>query len=731
MSIKEYLKKLISKDSDSPEHFTNAGTTGTAIYSGYYSEEYLRTFQDMPSGIDVYDKMRRQDYQVAMLLRGVKTPIIAANWGVIPVDDSDLEKDIASFVEYCLFEDISYPDSTKSKTFRDFLTEALTCIDFGYALFEPVYKVVTGHPIWGNYVGLRDIAFRSPKTIYEWNLNSNGSIKNVRQLVSGDLYVDIQIPGENLMCITNQKEGDNYQGISMLRPIYGNYLRKDFYFKIQAMGIERCATGVLTGVVPIDSKDDLNKIEAFKTILKRYTSHESNFLMIPPGFQVDVTKIDFDAATVETAIDSEDKRMAKSFLAGFLELGLGGQAGSQSLGKDLSTIFLNGIEIFSENIADAVEKNIIKKLVDSKFGKRVKYPQLKATDIATKGSKERAEVAAILKNAGLISPSDQLEDVLNRDYDFPVRTQEQKDQARQDSLTNDINITSNFSDNLCKNNHITLSESDNASLYIKRKTEDIRNVMKTELTIRYEEFIKKVKKQFVDEKKPNKRRKILEDTIIPGHNDYLTKVRLPIASITVDSVNKVLKELKIKNIKFDDYNNILENVPKQLREKLKSVIQFVVDDQDNELKKRMVFAISQKLDTTDSIDSLMADMRFAAENYVDISTLIDTAAKNLVSNTVNSARNEVFQTPGVFEEIESFVIVNPSPDALICQNLVGRVFSKDEYKTADLPPYHHNCETTVKAQLVGQKGNKPINPIGLKPTGSQEEIEKILKSKKF
>ena len=108
-----------------------------------------------------------------------------------------------------------------------------------------------------------------------------------------------------------------------------------------------------------------------------------------------------------------------------------------------------------------------------------------------------------------------------------------------------------------------------------------------------------------------------------------------------------------------------------------------------------------------------------------------TAATNAVSSDVNATRNAVFQTPEVFEEIDSFIIVNPSPDAPICKNLAGRVFSKEEYKTQDLPPYHHNCETTVRAQLKGQSNIKPVSPIGLAPTGTEDQVATILKSKTF
>ena len=171
-------------------------------------------------------------------------------------------------------------------------------------------------------------------------------------------------------------------------------------------------------------------------------------------------------------------------------------------------------------------------------------------------------------------------------------------------------------------------------------------------------------------------------------------------------------------------------LPIAMRDKLRANVEQLVGDQDSELKKRMFFIASQKLDTTDSVEKLIADMDAAAKSYTSTGAL-STVATNATSGTVNSARNAVFQTPEVFEEIDSFVIVNPAPDAPICKELAGRVFTKAEYDTQDLPPYHHNCETTVRAQLTGQKNILPVNPIGLAPTGSPEQVAKILKSKTF
>ena len=153
------------------------GTSGTEIFSGMFDEEYLSGLLTPECRVDAFDEMRRSDPQVAMLLSVVKDPIKSATWGIRAVDDSDEEKEIAEFVEHVLFKDMGYSDGSKVKTFSEFIIEVLTFIEFGYSVFEVVHKLVENHPTWGTYHGIADIAFRHQRSIIEWHLNQNGSIR--------------------------------------------------------------------------------------------------------------------------------------------------------------------------------------------------------------------------------------------------------------------------------------------------------------------------------------------------------------------------------------------------------------------------------------------------------------------------------------------------------------------------------------------------------------------------
>lgn len=739
----KFFAKFVSAQSDVvPGHYVNSGSTGTEIYSGHYSEEYLNNFLSMPEGMLTYDKMRRSDAQIKMLRSSVRNPILSANWHIEAVDDTPEEQEIKDFLEFVILKDINYPDGSKRKTWLEFVTEALSFMDFGFATFEIIHKVVTDHPVWGNYVGLRDLAFRSQKTIYEWNLLPNGGIKNVRQLVNGDLSVDVKIPGENLLVISCEKEGDNYEGISLLRPIYGNWFRKNVYHRLQATGVERSATGIPIGTVPAEKSGDTAQIDKFIAIMKAFTQHQKNYILKPAGFDLEIFDLKYDPAKLDAVIENEDKRMAKAFLANFMELGMSaGSGGSYALGSDLSDVFLSGIQLYAQQIADAVNARVLETIVKAKYGVRQKYPCLKVTGINDKAGKEMAEIAVMLKNAGLIRDSDQLEDALNRDYGFPIITADQKAAAdaagfgrsaiRQQQPSN---ITTpgepDKSTAPAQLSERQFADKKNPVVYIGQRAKLAASLMQSNMLARTNKYLANADKALRGASNPAAKRRALNDLAIPDKLAYKNALKLFLAETTGVAVADVLKELGKSGMKFDEVDKLLKNVPAASRAKLKVEVDTILQTQDDEMIKRMFFIASQRLDTTDSVDSLIMDMRKARDSYLT-SAALSVAATNAVSGTVNTARNAVFQTPEVFQEIESFVLVNPAPESAICVNIVGRVFSKDEYLTADLPPYHHNCKTTVEAQLTGQKDIKPINPIGLTPTGSEEEVAAILKSKTF
>lgn len=412
-----FFTKLLGIKDDQPEAelgknivYPSYGSSGTEIYHGYITEEYLSELRD-DRAADVYDKMRRSDTQIKMVLSAVKNPIKKANWYIEEPDETVGAEYLTEFIEHCLMNDLG-------KSWRKTLHECLSMIDFGYAAFEVTHKIVQEHPQFGTYVGLKSLGWRSPRTLDRFNVKDDGTLKSISQSANGDLGRHVDIPAEFIYLFSLDAEGDNYAGISMLRSCYGAWLRKQKYLKYMAIGIERSAVPTPIGTIP-DGKQDSPEYDIFKQILSKYASHETQYITKPSGWEIDFIETKFEPEKVSKAVEVEDKAIVKSFLANFLELGLSGGGGSYALSFDQSDFFLGGIEHIADVICEVFNNEIIPDLIKMNFGEMKSYPKLCYAGISDKVGKEFAEIVKILLDGKAIVADEKLDEFLRKKYDLP------------------------------------------------------------------------------------------------------------------------------------------------------------------------------------------------------------------------------------------------------------------------------------------------------------------------
>jgi SPP1 gp7 family putative phage head morphogenesis protein len=729
----------------SPIALIGKGSSGTEIYSGYFNEEYLsKLFAE--KGIKLFDEMRRSDGQVKMLLSSIKNPIKSASWEVEAAGEEEIDYEIRDFVHYVLFKNLGNLKGTKRKTFEEFIAEALTVIEFGFSLFEVVHKVVKNDKNYGDFIGIEDFGFRHQRSILEWLLNEDGSIKAVRQLVNGDLGRDVYIPGQHCLVFSMDKEGDNYEGISMLRSCYGAWFRKNIYRKLQAIGIERTAKGVPIGTVSPEAKsapDYAAQLTAFQELVDRLSAHEKNGVVLGAGFDIKEFKMKYDSDSTQKAIDSENIEMSKAFLANFMELGLQGNSGSFALGTDLSDIFLNGIQYIGDMICARVNLEIIEPIVKAKYGEQDNYPKLKVTGINDKAGKELAEIVTSLISSKGIQASTRLQRYLHKLYKLPDIDEDiaLKDDERflnppeptvpfgqpSQQFNEKKNCGHDHADLIKGEVTFQLSEVEREAFPVSAKIEDyaadLNNFMQKSLKSRADQMLSEMK-TIINKDDGDTRSKVLA-VAMPKSKVYITALEEWAAKVVDQTFGDTVKEvgLKKKDVQFAEN---LKKAPKKLRDKLIKLTVLTATYQDSDIEKAVYFSFNENFETL-TPPKLIKEMTGAADRYFEKGT-IETAAVNMASNVVNSTRKETFLTPEVAEEVESFVFMNPDPVSPICRSLNGKVFSKEEFETSSLtPPLHHNCKSYIKAQTAGASGNKPIT--GLKIEGSKEEVEQILRSK--
>lgn len=393
------------------------GVSGTLIFQGIItSEEYNRTLTGV-SGYKTYDVMRRSDSTVRQALQIVKLPLLSASRKIEPARDKDgtvtpKAQKYADFIEDQLFHKID---------FDQFMKEGLGCFDFGFSVFEKVYKVdkFEGATI----IGLEKLASRKQITITNWQ-TEDGYEGVTQKTGAGDIA---SIPRVKLVIFTYDKEGDNYEGISLLRSIYKDWDIKDNLVLVNAMALEKHGMGM-----PIVRERDNETASAedqaaAEEVLTNVRANESAFMKIPKTMEVEM--LDMKGSTTKEIIPTlnyHDGRIMAGVLARFMELGGSAGTGSQSLSQDLSSIFMKAEETAAKQFAAVVNNDIIKQLIDLNFsdGESVGYPTLSFNDIADDDTVALSTSLSNLTNAGLITADADIEDDLRIRYNLPEMSEE-------------------------------------------------------------------------------------------------------------------------------------------------------------------------------------------------------------------------------------------------------------------------------------------------------------------
>ena len=384
------------------------GTPGTEIYAGYLSEEYLKDLQGK-EWADKVDMMRRSDANIRMVLNAIKLPLKSSPWTI-----SVREKSEEAELQKKLFEKILFEDLNKS--FTQLLGEILTCIDFGYSIFDITHAVKSDSEL-GGYNGLKSLGYRSQRTIERWNLNESRDLSTITQIAYGDEGGAYELDARFILYFSPEREGDNFEGVSVLRACYGPWFRKNEFLKKLSIGIEKFAVPTAVLTVP-EGTEGKPEMAAAKKALACYTSGATNYLILPEGFKLSFNNVSVDVEKIRAAINAENQEMVNSILASFLLLGQNG-AGSLALAGSLSDFFSQTIQYIADHIAEQFERKIFKPLIQMNFGHTKVLVDLKCDGLEHRANEAWANMVNGFISTGAIKADLDLEKNLREKLKLP------------------------------------------------------------------------------------------------------------------------------------------------------------------------------------------------------------------------------------------------------------------------------------------------------------------------
>lgn len=395
------------------------GYSGTYNYHGYITAEEYNLQLVGKLGLQVYDTMRRSDATVHAALSVTKDPIIGADWMVEAASDDPVDIEIAEYVNRELFKrNIAYPD---------LIREALTALDFGHALFEKVYEITefNGKP----RIGLKAIKSRKQRSILRWAIGQGDAEKpGVTQILQGGQSAEI--PRAKLVYVINEREGENYEGISLLRFAYKHWKIKDAIEIMNAIALERMSVGIpiLTKGVGGVTVGEPELIKVRKA-LRAMRANEEGYIELPDG--TTLAMLDMKAQSTKDnlpTIEHQNSQITLSVLAQFLMLGQTGGSGSRAVSADHSTLFMKSLEAVARTIQIPFQTDIVNSLVDLNYSNlKNGYPKLVYSDLSDDDASALGTAIASLKTAGAITMDPDLENRIRTMFGLPELTEEMYD----------------------------------------------------------------------------------------------------------------------------------------------------------------------------------------------------------------------------------------------------------------------------------------------------------------
>lgn len=367
-----------------------------------------------PLSVKVYNRMRRQDAQVGSVLRAVSLPVLSTRWWV---DPAGAREEVTQFVAGELGLPVKGEAEPKPVlrtrdrfSWSEHVRLALLCLPFGHMFFEQVYRVDDA-----GMARIRKLGPRLPRSIAEVKVAPDGGLVSITQdLPAGITGQARPIPVERLVAYVHDREGGDWLGSSVLRMAYKNWILKDRVLRTGTQTIDRNGMGV-----PVyEAAEGETDLAAGQAIARSVRSGDNAGAAIPHGASLDLLGVEGTLPDSMPHVRYHDEQIARAVLAHFLNLGT--QTGSWALGSTFADFFINSLAAVAVLIRDTATAHIVEDLVDLNFGETEPAPRLAFDEI---GNRQAATAAAmkLLRDAGLLTTDDELEQFVRTSYGLPAK----------------------------------------------------------------------------------------------------------------------------------------------------------------------------------------------------------------------------------------------------------------------------------------------------------------------
>lgn len=438
--------------------------SGRAHYGGFLDEDELNNELRGRSGLQVYDRMYRSDHDIRRNVAMAANPLVGATWSTEPFggdEATDEDREIADDVAWALGLG-EYAANTPNRTpWAAHLAEFLpVVIRSGFTPGELEWCVAErdGRKL----ITLRRIGMRLPRTIHRWitnpgdlATNTTGAGSAYPRSASGDELLAVEhyrasigdyvlLPREDLLYYRLGVEGDNWEGISLLRPVYKAWYIKDRIERLDAQGIEREAVGLPVVYPPKGGAQGAGVLDDLEAKLALLRQGNLAYLVMPgPSAEHDVeTGWHFEIMGLggeggggkrdaQPSLQYWRDAISTGFIQEFMRLGQGGTGskGAMSTAEVQDDPFAAAVTAMAAPLIAEVTQLVIRRFVTLNYGADKPLPVL-TMNLSEGDLAELVTYVGTLVGAGALYPDDVLEDFLRQRGKLPPADKAARDERK-------------------------------------------------------------------------------------------------------------------------------------------------------------------------------------------------------------------------------------------------------------------------------------------------------------
>lgn len=259
---------------------------------------------------------------------------------------------------------------------RNFVSHAMDYLWYGCALFEmvPYFDRPTKKVLERSYP-------RQTWTVTGWDVNpKTKELVGVRQSgLNGYGY----IPSNRLVLFVNKPDGDNYEGISLLRSCYGPWKAKWDQRRLDILGAQRYSAGI--PYVKMTENATAQQVVDAKALASKLSSGVGAYIVSNPkdGIEsIELIQMSGRTYDAEPKVKEYNIEMSRALLGQFMSF-TAGSLGGEQLVREMIQLFYGSVQAIANKIARVMDLQKFHRVIDWNYNGLADgdYPQLEISGI--------------------------------------------------------------------------------------------------------------------------------------------------------------------------------------------------------------------------------------------------------------------------------------------------------------------------------------------------------------